>query len=222
MSISRNMWKYSFLLLIICSLCFMFSCGGKKSPSDMDGDDKFITTDLSKSKDLSKDLLKSEDLSKSKKTETENAPEENKREIFPNPERRSEIDEIKKMHAQEALEDKEKRERHNFLIKDIYFDFDSSIIKLDAIEILREKTEWLVNNSVDITIEGYCDNRGTNAYNLALGERRAKSVKKFLIDLGISPYRIETISYGEEFPVALGNSEAVWSKNRRVHFVVND
>ena len=71
------------------------------------------------------------------------------------------------------------------------------------------------------TVEGHCDNRGTEAYNIALGERRAESVKNFLVDLGISANRLKTISYGEERPIAMGQDEASWAKNRRAQFMVN-
>jgi peptidoglycan-associated lipoprotein len=72
-----------------------------------------------------------------------------------------------------------------------------------------------------VTIEGHCDERGTNEYNLALGDRRAESAKSFLIDLGIDSSRLTTISYGEERPVDPRNMEEAWAKNRRDHFVVN-
>jgi len=73
---------------------------------------------------------------------------------------------------------------------------------------------------VTITIEGHCDERGTNGYNLALGERRAESVKTFLADLGLEQSRLETISYGEERPLDRGHGEADWARNRRAHFLI--
>ena len=72
-----------------------------------------------------------------------------------------------------------------------------------------------------MTVEGHCDERGTAAYNLALGQRRAESAKRFLVDLGISTDRLETISYGEERPVATGHNETSWGYNRRAQFVIN-
>jgi len=72
-----------------------------------------------------------------------------------------------------------------------------------------------------VTDEGHCDNRGTEAYNIALGERRAESVKSFLVDMGIGANRLKTISYGEERPIAMGQDEASWAKNRRAQFMVN-
>lgn len=80
---------------------------------------------------------------------------------------------------------------------------------------------WLRSNfDVAITIEGHCDERGTNAYNLALGERRAESVKTFLAGLGIDQSRLATISYGEERPLDPGHGETSWSRNRRAHFSI--
>ena len=106
--------------------------------------------------------------------------------------------------------------------EDIYFDFDKSTLTPAAQDNLLRKAEWLRGNSdATVTIEGHCDERGTNEYNLALGDRRAESAKSFLIDLGIDPSRLTTISYGEERPVDPRNAEEAWAKNRRDHFVVN-
>ena len=81
-------------------------------------------------------------------------------------------------------------------------------------DLLRQNPRWIV------TIEGHCDERGTPEYNLALGERRAVAVKTFLVSLGVSPDRIRTVSYGNEFPFEPGQTEAAYSKNRRGHFVI--
>ena len=106
-------------------------------------------------------------------------------------------------------------------LDDIHFDFDKSDIRTDAREILQKNADWLQNNpDIKIQIEGHCDERGTAEYNLALGERRAMSTKKYLISLGISADRIYTISYGEELPIDPNHSEDSWAKNRRAHFLV--
>lgn len=106
--------------------------------------------------------------------------------------------------------------------EDIYFAYDRSFLSPMAQENLRRKAEWLrANPNATVTIEGHCDERGTNEYNLALGDRRAESAKSFLVDLGISAKRLATISYGEERPVDPRSMEEAWSKNRRAHFVVN-
>ncbi|UCH00452.1 MAG: peptidoglycan-associated lipoprotein Pal [Deltaproteobacteria bacterium] len=103
----------------------------------------------------------------------------------------------------------------------VYFDFDKSFIKPEYRATLSEKASILKDNSdINIRIEGNCDERGTNEYNIALGERRANSAKNFLISLGISSDRIETISYGEERPLFLGHDEDSWSRNRRDDFVI--
>jgi peptidoglycan-associated lipoprotein len=106
--------------------------------------------------------------------------------------------------------------------EDIYFEFDKSTLTPSAQDSLLRKAEWLRENpDATVTIEGHCDNRGTNEYNLALGDRRAESAKAFLVDLGIEDSRLTTISYGEERPVDPRNNEEAWAKNRRDHFVVN-
>ncbi len=106
--------------------------------------------------------------------------------------------------------------------EDIYFEFDKSSLTPAAQDNLLRKAEWLRNNpDVTATIEGHCDERGTNEYNLALGDRRAESAKAFLVDLGIDASRLTTISYGEERPVCTEQTEECWAKNRRDHFVAN-
>lgn len=104
--------------------------------------------------------------------------------------------------------------------KDIQFDFDDFSLKPEAKASLRDLAEWLLQNpSVYILVEGHCDERGTNEYNLALGERRANSAKKYLVQLGVSAKRVSTISYGEEKPVDPRSNEEAWAKNRRDHFL---
>ena len=106
-------------------------------------------------------------------------------------------------------------------LQDVNFDFDRSDIKPEARRILEENANWLrENRRVRVQIEGHCDERGTVEYNLALGQRRATSVRKYLVALGVSPERLFTISYGEEQPVDPGHNEEAWAKNRRVHFKV--
>jgi len=106
--------------------------------------------------------------------------------------------------------------------EDIYFEFDKSTLTPAAQDNLMKKAAWLRDNpNATVTIEGHCDERGTNEYNLALGDRRADSAKAFLVDLGIAASRLTTISYGEERPVCTQHTEECWAKNRRDHFVVN-
>lgn len=107
--------------------------------------------------------------------------------------------------------------------EDIYFEFDSIRLTPEAQEILTKKANWLRENPhAAVTIEGHCDNRGTNEYNLALGEGRAQSAKAFLTDLGIKPSKLNTISYGEERPLNTDQTEEAWALNRRGHFVIDE
>lgn len=120
-------------------------------------------------------------------------------------------------------EEKEKIrfERDMFENEDILFEFDSAKLSDEAQQILRNKAEWLRENSrAQVIIEGHCDERGTNEYNLALGDRRAFSAKSFLVDLGIDQSRLTTVSYGEERPLDSRSDEEAWTKNRRAHFVI--
>ena len=97
-----------------------------------------------------------------------------------------------------------------------YFDFDSSNLRPDAIEALNAHIAALQGNDRTVRLEGHTDERGTREYNMALGERRANSVRDFMVANGIASYRIESVSYGEERPVAYGSGESNWSQNRRV------
>ena len=107
------------------------------------------------------------------------------------------------------------------LLKDIHFDFDKYDIRPGDTEILKENGALLKKYpKVKIQIEGHCDERGTVEYNLALGERRANSTKKYLTSLGVSPDRISTISYGKERPLDPGHNEEAWAKNRRAHAII--
>ena len=97
-----------------------------------------------------------------------------------------------------------------------YFDFDKANLTPAAVQKLDRTAAWMQQNpTVMIEIAGNCDERGTNEYNMALGERRANSAKKYLVSIGISSDRISTVSYGEENPVDPGHTEAAWAKNRR-------
>jgi peptidoglycan-associated lipoprotein len=139
-------------------------------------------------------------------------------------EKLKELEMTKKREAEAKLaEEKAWQERMIAKVEaeSIYFDFDKSFVKLEYRAVLQTKAEFLNGNpNIHIRIEGNCDERGTNEYNLALGERRADSAAKFLVSLGISPDRIETISYGEERPLALGHGGGAWAQNRRDDFTV--
>ncbi|WP_462269113.1 OmpA family protein [Desulfobacter sp.] len=111
--------------------------------------------------------------------------------------------------------------KSRFLNQNILFDFDSAELTGQAKVLLREKADWLqANPSETVMIEGHCDERGTTVYNLALGERRANTVRTYLVNLGVSPRRLGTVSYGEEKPLDPAPTEAAYRINRRAQFVV--
>ncbi len=106
-------------------------------------------------------------------------------------------------------------------VRDIYFDYDKSDIRDDARSTLQSDSASLQERGgIKFTIEGHCDERGSEKYNLALGDRRANATKQFLVSLGVSGDRIDTISYGEERPICTEHNEECWQKNRRAHFVL--
>ena len=104
----------------------------------------------------------------------------------------------------------------------VYFDFDKSDLRQDARNSLAKNAETMLKAKAGakVSIEGHCDERGSAEYNLALGERRAKSVQQYLLTLGVQPERLSVVSYGKEKPAVQGNEEAAWAKNRRAEFVV--
>ena len=106
-------------------------------------------------------------------------------------------------------------------LQPVFFGYDSSDLDTSARGVIQSNAEVMVQNpSWVIAIEGHCDSRGTPEYNLALGSRRAYAVRDHLVALGISPDRVQTVSYGEEFPFVPGETEDAWAANRRAHFVV--
>jgi peptidoglycan-associated lipoprotein len=106
-------------------------------------------------------------------------------------------------------------------LKDVFFDFDKYDIRPPDAKVLDTNATWLKSNPNHLVlIEGHCDERGTNEYNLALGERRAKSTMNYLVSQGVQASRITIISYGEERPSCTQKTEDCWAKNRRAHFLV--
>jgi peptidoglycan-associated lipoprotein len=102
----------------------------------------------------------------------------------------------------------------------IYFDFDKYSLRDDAKADLKKNVDVMKQDqNLKVTVEGHCDERGTVEYNLALGERRAKSARDYMVNMGVKANRVSTISYGKERPVALGHDEDAWAKNRRDEFV---
>jgi len=103
----------------------------------------------------------------------------------------------------------------------IYFDFDKYNIRGDMVSRMEHNARFLLEHpDVKIQIQGNCDERGTNEYNIALGEKRAKSAKDFLVNMGVDPSRIDTVSFGEERPLDTRHNEEAWAKNRRDDFVI--
>ena len=189
----KKLWINVIMLLIIPGFLFTVSCTKKTVTSDTDVTQPVADKDL-KAKEAA-EKARQEELARQRALEEERLKEEAAR--------------------IEAA-------RNQFVMEDIFFDFDSFAILPEAQDILSSKAEWLQSNpDISVTIEGHCDERGTIEYNLALGDRRAQSAKDFLINLGIAESRLNTISYGEERPLVPDSNEDAWAKNRRAHFVIN-
>jgi peptidoglycan-associated lipoprotein len=107
-------------------------------------------------------------------------------------------------------------------LSDIHFDYDDYTVRTQDGEILKSNADWMQKNGgTRVQIEGHCDDRGSEEYNIALGAKRAQAAKDYLVTLGISGDRLSTISYGKELPVCNDESEDCWQQNRRDHFVVS-
>lgn len=129
--------------------------------------------------------------------------------------------ELARQKEREQMERQMAQDKYQFVSKDIHFDFDSAALTPEAQQLLNGKVDFLTKYAnIDITVEGHCDERGTEAYNLALGERRADAVKAYLVNLGVPEHRFTTISYGEERPVNYGHYEEAWAQNRRAHLTI--
>ena len=128
----------------------------------------------------------------------------------------------------QAIEDQQAQNERmaglqHFLNEYVYFDFDQAALRMDAVALLQIKAQWLKDNpDIDaFVIEGHCDERGTDAYNMALGERRAEAVKQYMIDSGLPPEMFQIYSYGEERPLDSRQNEEAWAKNRRAAFIIS-
>ncbi len=153
------------------------------------------------------------------------SPQERKEEVIKEPEtiaiKKDEVIEkpVEGVAVKEEKIVKEVMKKEEF--PDIHFDFDKYNIRDDARPVLDNLASYLRKNTgMGLLIEGHCDERGTNQYNLALGERRANAVKQYMMIQGISPERLETVTYGEERPLCREQTEECYSKNRRAHFVI--
>jgi peptidoglycan-associated lipoprotein len=110
-------------------------------------------------------------------------------------------------------------ETTNFIWQDVHFAYDDASLGDDSRPILSATGSYMSKHNDKVLVEGHCDERGSVEYNLALGERRAKSVKDYLVSYGIDETRVSTVSYGKERPLDPGHDETAWAKNRRAHFV---
>ena len=122
--------------------------------------------------------------------------------------------------GEQSDEYKRQHGRSSAQFQPIYFDFDQSSIRKDMVQNIVANANYMKSSSESIVIEGNCDARGTNEYNLALGERRAINAKKYMVDLGVNGSRIRTVSYGEERPLFEGSDESSYQYNRRDDFVI--
>ena len=191
----RVFWMIFALCFVMSGMLFTVSCAKKTVSSD---------TSLTQSEEerLAAERARQEELARQRVLEEQRLLEERQRAAA--------------LQGQGAM-----TERERFVNEDVHFDFDSSVLSAEAQQILLDKAQWLRRNSdASVTIEGHCDERGTNEYNLALGDRRANSVRAYLTDLGISASRMDTVSYGEERPLDSGHDEAAWARNRRAHFEI--
>jgi peptidoglycan-associated lipoprotein len=205
----KKLWIYLALLVVIPGLMFTVSCAKKVTQAEKTVVDN--TTGDQPVADTSARIAEEKAAQEEAARQWEMANEE----------------EIKAEAAAAAAAREEERmqelaaAKQMFENEDIYFDFDSSALQTMAREVLQRKADYMFEvGDASIIIEGHCDERGTEAYNIALGDRRAESAKAFLVDIGIDPSRMTTISYGEERPVDPASNAEAWAKNRRVHFVI--
>ena len=113
------------------------------------------------------------------------------------------------------------QQREAFINQDIHFDYDQYDLRADAKSILEQKGAYMqANPNISVVIEGHCDARGSYAYNMALGEKRARSAAAYLVALGVPASRIEIVSYGSEMPLVSGHTEEAYFANRRGHFII--
>ena len=196
----KSKWIILAMLFIIPAMLFSVSCAKKAVMTEPS------TTDASAADEAARQA----ELEKQKAMEQQKQMEEE----------RLAAERAEQLKA-EAMERDMMMAKNRFLSENVYFDFDNATLDYQAQELLKQKAMWLRDYpDANVVIEGHCDERGTNAYNLALGERRAESTKAFLVNLGISGARLTTISYGEEKPLDMGQNEESWAKNRRAAFVL--
>lgn len=196
-----------FVTLIAISLTVAFIAGCPKKPTIVKEEAKAHAVDLKKAEDEEKARKEAEAAEKAKAEARAEAEEEAR---------------IKE-EAEARLREEEARAKaeaeREFRFEEVYFDFDRYDIREIYREDLSDLADWLLKNKgVNILIEGHCDEKGSNEYNLALGDRRAHSIKTYLTNLGVNAARIDTVTYGEEMPVCTDPNEECRGRNRRAAF----
>lgn len=194
----RKSWVILALLLLIPGFMFAASCAKKQVVSEPG-------------------VTPAEESAEARRLAAEREAQERQKALEEQKLREQRLAEEAKMRTQQET----MAARERFLNELIHFEFDKSRLLPEGKAVLRLKAQWLTAHpNVLVVIEGHCDERGTNEYNMALGDRRAQSAKTYLVDLGIAADRLTCISYGEERPLDPGHNEAAWAKNRRDQLVI--
>jgi peptidoglycan-associated lipoprotein len=205
----KKLWIYLALLVVIPGLMFTVSCAKKVTQAEPSAEEAAVEAEpeVDNSARIAEEKAAQEEAAR----QWEMAAEED----------------IQDQAAAEAAAKEEEMmqelaaAKKMFEMENIYFDFDSSALSAMAREVLQRKADYLFEVvDASVIIEGHCDERGTEAYNIALGDRRAESAKAYLVDMGIDPARLTTISYGEERPVDPASNPEAWAKNRRDQFII--
>ena len=199
---TKKCWTGLALLLLITGFMFAASCAKKQVVSE-----PMVTP--------------AEEEAEAKRLAAEEAAREAQKALEQERLREERLREERLQELKARKEREEIAEQERFINEHIHFEFDKSRLLPEAKEILRKNAKWLsAHPDVSVIIQGHCDERGTNEYNMALGDRRSHSTKTYLVDLGVAPERLTTITYGEERPLDPGHNEAAWAKNRRAQFVI--
>ena len=203
----KNLWIYLALLVVIPGLLFTVSCAKKVTQAEPSAEETAAEPEVDDAARIAEEKAAQDEAAR----QWEMASEEDL----------ADQAQAEAAAKEEALMQELAAAKQMFENEHSSFDFDSSALQPMAREVLQRKADFLFELvDASIIIEGHCDERGTEAYNIALGDRRAESAKAFLVDIGIDPSRLTTISYGEERPVDSANNAEAWAKNRRVHFVI--
>ncbi|MDY7030907.1 MAG: peptidoglycan-associated lipoprotein Pal [Thermodesulfobacteriota bacterium] len=198
-----------FALVVSFSL-FLNACAKKVAVEEIEQKEEVIATEEVSDEAAEQKRLEEERAAREAQLKEEALRKEREREEAARREEEARREEAAKREAQL---------REEFEKENIHFDFDKFFLSDEAKETLSKKASWLLDNpDINITIEGHCDERGTNEYNMALGERRANSAMKYFVNAGVNAGRISLISYGEEKPLDPESNETAWAKNRRDQF----